>query len=149
MPQGIKPWPHWQNEKYRIATQAMLVFIAGVAIHILPSGHPAVTDPIEWDGEFPKRTGEKRVAAVEFPAIHSPVQNLLLQPVPPLHRLGIAVVNETAASLPPAQWLSVANQVAVGWCLLEEFRRVLKRCILVVAVHHAGHPKDDAIALFL
>ena len=138
-----------QGDELWVLGQAKLILVAGVMVHVLARGHPTRMHAVERDGELPKLAGEERVAAVELPAIHAPVKHLLLEAMPPLHGVGVGVVNEPALAFPPAPLVAVAGQVALGSRLVKEVLRLLDLGVLAETVHHAGHPENHTVALVL
>src|ERR1017187_9426957 len=118
-------------------------------VHVLPGGHPSRVSAVEGHGDSPDLAGEKRVTAIQFPAVNAPIHDLLLEALPPSHGVGVAVINKAALALPPAPLEAVARQVSLGTSFLVELRRVGDPRILAVTVNHAGHPENDAVTLTL
>src|ERR1019366_2401071 len=112
----------------------MLVFVAGVMIHVLPSRHPARVNAVEGHRDLPDSAGEECVAAIQFPTVDAPIQDLLLEALPPAHGFGTAVIDEAAFALPPTPRVAVACQVSLGARLLVELRRLLYPGVLAVTV---------------
>ena len=136
-----------ERDEFGILCEAVLILTAGEAIHVLARGHPAGMNPIEGHGQFSQPAGEKRVAAIELPAVHAPVEHLLLETVPPFHGFGIRVVYEPALALPPFD--RGGRQVAVGPRRVVKVLGLGRLRVLAMAVHHASHPEHHAIALIL
>src|ERR1039458_769670 len=118
----------------------MLVLIAGVMVHVLACRHPARVSAVEGHGDSADFAGEERVAAIQFPAVNAPIQDLLLEAMPPLHGVAVAIVDKAGFALPPAPLVAVARQNPFGTRLTEESKRGGDSGVLAVAVDHAGHP---------
>src|ERR1035441_4176295 len=127
----------------------MLVIVAGVMVHVLACRHPSRVSAVEGHGDSPDFAGEERVAAIQFPAVNAPIQDFLLEAMPPSHGVGVAVINKAALALPPAPLVAVVRQVSLGTSFLIELRRVGDPRILAVTVNHAGYPDNDAVTLTL
>ncbi len=68
-----------QRNEFGILREAVLVFTASEVIHVLSSGHPAGISAIERHGKFSNTARKERVAAIELPSVHAPVEHLLLE----------------------------------------------------------------------
>src|ERR1035441_8503631 len=98
---------------------------------------------VKRHGELPELAGEKRVAAIQLPAVGAPIHDLFLEALPPAHGVRVAVIDETAGALPPVPLVAVARQVPFGTRFLIELPRVGDPNVLAAAIHHAGHPQHD------
>src|ERR1035437_7660454 len=114
-------------------------------IHVLPGGHRSRIGTAIRHGDTPDLAGEEGITPIQLPPVAAPIHHLLLEPRPPLHRLGAAVVNEAALALPPFPLVTVARQVSIGACLVVEPLRVPDTRVFAGTVHHTGHPKDNAV----
>src|SRR5262245_44615639 len=104
---------------------------------------------IERQGDLAESPRKQTVAAIKLPAVHAPIEDLLLQPVPPGHRFWIGIIDEAASPFPPLQLVIASREIAFLACLSEKVRGLAPARIFVVAVDHARHPQHDAIALIL
>src|ERR1051326_786098 len=107
-------------------------------IHVLSGGHRSRVGAAIL-------AGEEGITPIQFPAVATPIDHLLLEPGPPLHRLGVAVVNKAAIALPPAPLVAVASQITVRSRLVVKLLRFFDPRVFALTVDHTGHPKDDAI----
>ena len=115
-------------------------------IHVLPGGHRSRIGAAIRHEDTPGLAGEEGIAPIQFPTVAAPIHHLLLEPRPPLHRLGVAVINEAALALPPFPLVAIARQVTVRPRLFVKRLRVLDPRVFAGTVHHTGHPQDDAVA---
>ncbi len=139
-----------ERDEVRVLGEAVLVFVAGVEVHVAAGGHPSLICFLVGEGDCVKESGgEEGVSAVQFPSVDAEVEGGLLHGVPPGERLGVGVIEEGAVAFPPFELEALAGEVAVRAGIFEPAGVCGDGGILVGRIDHAGHPEDDTVALVL
>lgn len=135
-----------QDDELGIPGEPVTVFLAGIQIHVGAGAQPTGVRALAGEES---RTREQGVGAIEFPAVDAPVEDLLLQSVPPLESLGVRVVDEGPGPLPPTDLAPSTGEESPVSGVLREIGGITDGRIAVPRIDHGGHPEDHAIAVGL
>lgn len=139
-----------ERDEVGVLGEAVLVFLAGIEVHVAAGGHQALMGLLVGDGEaFKESGGEEGVGSVEFPAVDAEVEGLLLHGVPPVEGLWVGVIEEGAVAFPPFELEPVACEEALFAGGFEPVGVGGDGGVLIGGIDHAGHPEHDAVALVL